>query len=318
MSGDHMIEHRHIGSRLLRLDHAELHSRDHAASQAFMQSDVTFQSSELPPSNAVIASSTSHSGFWPARKGVTRFPFSFTIPSGCPSSCKFAGNASVTYTLLASCQIQLEGERSILTRRLDVNVVERWQDWHNERFHESSEAQVREKIQTSIGAIGSLAKTEGIVAAQAVIPDPRFYRGWELPDGSLEIDRARGEICTHLSIHNATSRTISGIKVSLLRRLKILPDSETPVDQTLVISAASAPRITEVVENINLHGRGWEFPPSEQSRLADCIIPLPVPEKFLSIRKTKLFEIHTLVKISLDMGTLKWVTLRCSESDIAC
>lgn len=270
---------------------------------------MTFQSSKLPPSNAVIATSTSHSGFWPARKGVTRFPFSFAIPSGCPSSCKFAGNASVTYTLLASCQIQLENERSILTRRLDVNVVEQWQDWHTERFHEASEAQVREKVQTSISAIGSLAKSEGIVTAQAIIPDPLFYRGWELPDGSLELDRARGEISTQLFINNATSRTISGLKVSLLRRLKILPDSETPKDQTLVISAASAPRITEVVEEINLHGRGWEFPPSDQAKFVNCIVPLPIPEKFLSIRKTKLFEIHTVIKISLDMGTLKCVMI---------
>lgn len=283
---------------------AELHSRDHAASQAFMQSDVTFQSARLPPSNAVIASTTSHSGFWPARKGVTRFPFSFAIPPGCPSSCKFAGNASVTYTLLASCQIQLEGEQSILTRRLDVNVVEQWQDWRHERYHEGSEAQVREKIQTGI-SIGGLGKTEGTVSAQALIQDRLFYRGWELPDGSLEIDRARGEICTHLSIKNATSRTISGLKVSLLRRLKILPSSEMSKDQTLVISAASAPRITETVEEINLHGRGWEFPPSGDETVVDCIIPLPIPEKFLSVRKTMLFEIHTLVKISLDMGTLK-------------
>lgn len=282
----------------------ELHSRDHAASQAFMQSDVTFQSAKLPPSNAVIASSTSHSGFWPARKGVTRFPFTFAIPAGCPSSCKFAGNASVTYTLLASCQIQLDGERSILTRRLDVNVIERWQDWQYERYHEPAEAQVRERIQSSIG-LGGLGKNEGTVTAQALIQDPLFYRGWELPDGSLEIERARGQICTHLSITNATPRTISGLKVSLIRRLKILPDSETPTNQTLVISAASAPRITETVEELNLHGRGWEFPPSDQDTVVDCIIPLPIPEKFLSVRKTKLFEIQTLLKLTLDMGTLQ-------------
>lgn len=284
--------------------YAELHSRDHAASQAFLQADVTFQSAKLPPSNAVIASSSSHSGFWPARKGVTRFPFSFSIPPGCPSSCKFGGNASVTYTLLASCQIQLEGERQILTRRLDVNVVEQWQEWQHECFHEPSEAQVREKIQSGIG-IGGLGKMEGTVSAQALIQDRLFYRGWELPDGSLEIDRARGEICTHLSIRNGTPRTISGLKMSLLRRLKILPSSDMPTDQTLVISAASAPRITETVEEVNLHGRGWEFPPSNDERVVDCIMPLPVPEKFLSVRKTKLFEIHTVVKVSLDMGTLK-------------
>lgn len=269
-----------------------------------MQADITFQSPNLPPSNAVIASSTSHSGFWPARKGVTRFPFSFPIPPHCPSSCKFAGNASVTYTLLASCQIQLENERQILTRRLDVNVVERWQDWAHERFHEPSEAQVREKIQTGIG-LGALGKTEGTIIAQALIQDRLFYRGWELPDGSLEVDRARGEICTHLSIRNATNRTIPGLRLSLLRRLKVLPPPDAPTDQNLVISAASAPRITETVEEINLHGRGWEFPPSDDERIVDCIVPLPTPDKFLSIRKTKLFEIHTLVKITLDMGTLK-------------
>lgn len=268
---------------------------------------MTFQSPKLPPSNAVIASSSaSHSGFWPARNGVTRFPFSFPIPPGCPSSCKFGGNASVTYTLLASCQIQLENERQILTRRLDVNVVEHWQDWQHERFHEASEAQVREKVQNGIG-IGGLGKTEGTVSAQALVQDPLFYRGWELPDGSLEMDRARGEICTLLSVRNGSSRTISGLTMSLLRRLKILPSSDMPTDQTLVISAASAPRITETVEEVHLHGRGWECPPSEDEKILQCVMALPIPEKFLSVRKTKLFEIHTVVKISLDMGTLKWV-----------
>lgn len=180
----------------------ELQSLDHAASVPFLHADVAFQSPKLPPSNAVIATSPSLNGYYPGRKGVTRFPFKFLLPANAPSSCSFQGNAAVTYTLLGTVSIQYQGERSILFARLDFPVVEAWHDWQLPRWHEASEAQKREKF-------GALSGHEGSVWVEAKIPDPFYFRGWQTPEGVLQRDRARGEVGVRLSVKNGTNRTVS-------------------------------------------------------------------------------------------------------------
>ena len=283
----------------------DLESLDHAASQTFLNAEVTFQSSSLPPSNAVLATSPSSSGYWPARSGVTRFSFSFPLPTTSPTSCRFANNASIKYTLTATVQVQYKGERQILTKRLDVQVVERWTDWQDEQFREPAEAQKRVRASASGGAFNLLnsaagSSAEGSIWVEARIQEPLFYRGYDLPGGGVEKERSKGTVGFIFSVKNATSRTLSsGIKLSLLRRLKILPgEGNTSSSEDL------RPRITEEVEHVSLNGREWEFPAVGEERIVHCGIDLPKQDRYLSIRKTKLFEVHTFLKVTLGMGAL--------------
>lgn len=285
----------------------DLESLDHAASHTFLSAEVTFQSPTLPPSNAVLATSPSSSGYWPARSGVTRFSFSFPLPPSSPSSCRFANNASVRYTLTATVQLQYKGERQILTKRLDVVVVERWSDWQDEQFREPAEAQKRVRVANGPvinllnGSLGN-GNAEGSVWVEAKIPTPLFYRGYDLPGGGVEKERSRGTIGVLLSVKNCSLRTLSsGIKLSLLQRLKILPGDTSSTSSS---GEALRPRVTEEVEHLSLHGREWEFPAVGEERTVRCAIDLPKQDRFLSIRKTKLFEVHTFVKVTLGMGAL--------------
>lgn len=250
----------------------------------------------------MLSTSPSLSGYWPARKGVTRFPFSFPIPASCPTSCRFGGNASIAYHLSGTVQVQNtdssgQGERQILTKRLEVAVVERWTDWHAERFHEPSEAQRRERV-----GGGLLGGPEGNIWIDAIIPDRLFYRGYELPEeqgGGPEKELSRGQIAIQLSVKNCTTKTLSGVKVSLHRRLKILP-----AEAGAGGASVPKPRITEDVQVRSFSGREWEFPPAGQERIVTCFVDVPKQDRFLSIRKSRLFEVHPLVKVMLDMGTL--------------
>lgn len=184
-----------------------------------------------------------------------------------------------------------------------MQVVERWTDWQDEHpFREPVEAQKR--VRVGGGALNLLnsaaGNVEGSLWIEAKIQEPLFYRGYDLPNGGVEKERSRGTVSVALSVKNATSRTLSsGIKLSLLRRLKILPG-----DRSSSSNEDPRPKITEEVDRVNLHGREWEFPAVGEERIVQCGIDLPKQERFLSIRKTRLFEVNTFLKVTLGMGAL--------------
>ncbi|CAG8613341.1 6380_t:CDS:2, partial [Racocetra fulgida] len=68
---------------------------DYTASQSFLSSRLVFQSTNLPPSNAVYG--PKDNGFWTAKKGKTTFPFAFKIPIDAPSSVKYGNNANTLF-----------------------------------------------------------------------------------------------------------------------------------------------------------------------------------------------------------------------------
>ncbi|KAJ7503300.1 hypothetical protein B0H11DRAFT_2187766 [Mycena galericulata] len=107
----------------------ELTSRDHSATSTFLHSRRLFQGPGLPPSNAVLPypapGETLPPHYHQAKRGQSTFLFRFPLPSSSPSSINFGGNlARIRYELRASVGACWKGEKSLVTHRTDVEVVE--------------------------------------------------------------------------------------------------------------------------------------------------------------------------------------------------
>lgn len=161
---------------------AELMSQDHTSTKTLLNAQATFQSPRLRRPSALVDPSfvaSPSDTFMPARAGVTRFPFSFKIPVGAPSSCVLGANARVRYELRAFatcmlipphvplsreiaasrhvqgqpttrptydpdatdpvCRGPLRGELAVTSANKPVAVVERWDDWDLPRYREAVE-----------------------------------------------------------------------------------------------------------------------------------------------------------------------------------
>ncbi|KAK0527891.1 hypothetical protein OC834_004257 [Tilletia horrida] len=291
-----------IGEIAVELEAAEeLHSRDHSARQTFLYARTLFQGAHLPPSNAVLpqapitTSSHTHSGttvWWAARKGKTTFPFSFPVPTRAPSSVQFAGNASLRYVLKGTAQIWIASstssgasphdhqhqQRHLITVRAEVPVVEHW----------------------PIALARSLPSHPLFHEAVEAVADTRLFLGgngavW-LEAGLLRsIFLSGSEIHLRLSVRNNTKRHVSGVKVSLARRL-VFPVSRNderdpggpgsllrPPAKTYALTGSQQPMITEVVCEQSFKSAGgtssqagvsYEFPPNEETV---CVLPVRIP-----------------------------------------
>ncbi|KAE8212482.1 hypothetical protein CF327_g3880 [Tilletia walkeri] len=291
-----------IGEIAVELEAAEeLHSRDHSARQTFLYARTLFQGAHLPPSNAVLphapitTSSHTHSGttvWWASRKGKTTFPFSFPIPVRAPSSVSFAGNASLRYVLKGTAQIwiasptsstasphdQQHQQRHLITVRAEVPVVDRWPVTlarslpSHPLFHEAIEAVADTRL--FLGGNGAVWLEAGLLRSI-------FLSG--------------SEIHLRLSVRNNTKRHVSGVKVSLARRL-IFPVKRSddqpggpgavlrpPAKTSLHEGSGQQPMITEVVceqsfkttgGTASHSGTNYEFPPNEETV---CVLPVRIP-----------------------------------------
>lgn len=250
----------------------ELSSRDHSATQIFLFNRTLFQGEHLPPSNAVLPSAPKL-GYWTARKGRTTFPFSFRLPESAPSCVTFAGNASLRYALKATAQTWWNDQKTLVTVKSDAFVVEKWEDEGDERYMQPVEAVADTRL--FMGGTGA-------VWLEAGVAEQLFVAG--------------GIIMIRAGIKNNTKRHLSGLKVSLARRLHF------PVSGLPGVPAqrpSLEPRITEVVHTQHFKGPSYEFPPSEE-----VVVNLAVdlPRDLRTIRKTRLFEIQTVAIISAQMG----------------
>ncbi|KAL9936474.1 hypothetical protein V8E36_004542 [Tilletia maclaganii] len=296
-----------IGEIAVELEAAEeLHSRDHSARQTFLYARTLFQGAHLPPSNAVTphapitTSSHTHSGttvWWAARKGKTTFPFSFPVPIRSPSAVQFAGNASLRYVLKGTAQIWIatptssaaasasphdhqHQQRHLITVRAEVPVVEKW----------------------PLALVRSLPTHPLFFEAVEAVADTRLFLGgngavW-LEAGLLSsIFLSGSEIHLRISVRNNTKRHVSGVKVSLARRLNfpVVRSEERdpggpgsllrPPAKTHALQGGHGqqPMITEVVSEQHFKTQGgttshagisYEFPPNEETT---CVLPVRVP-----------------------------------------
>uniref|UniRef100_V5GGW0 Arrestin C-terminal-like domain-containing protein n=1 Tax=Kalmanozyma brasiliensis (strain GHG001) TaxID=1365824 RepID=V5GGW0_KALBG len=253
----------------------QLTSRDHAATQLFLYNRTLFQGEKLPPSNAVLPAAPVN-GYWTARKGRTSFPFSFRLPSSAPSCVKFAGNASLRYGLKATVQTWYNEDKMVVTARREAFVLEKWADQLHPRFREPAEAVADTRL---------FMGGNGAVWLEAGVSEQLFWGG--------------GQMLIRCGIKNSTKRHLSGIKVSLARRL-IFPVGSAEGFHDSPDKLSLEPRITEIVHERTFKGREYEFDPNAESV---CTVAVDVPKDLRTIRKTRLFEVRIFAFVSLLLGS---------------
>ncbi|KAK4700391.1 hypothetical protein P7C70_g5859, partial [Phenoliferia sp. Uapishka_3] len=268
----------------------ELRSLDHTSTRRLLSSQIAFQGSSLPPSNAVVPSSLPLLGsYYPALRGRTRFPFSFDLPAVSPSSCTLGRDATTRYELRAFASSLVKGEVDIKSEKIEVKVVERWSDWNGKeaKWRQGFERTAVEKLKMSGEGKLELTASVGMPGEDGVGTGRLFWRREEGQEGN-------GRIEVLVRVKNGSKRNVSGLKLSICRRLRILPAKGR--------AAPPAPLVTSTILSDNFRGVGYEFP-SGQERDVWISTEIPMDECW-NVRKGTLFELDVHVKVDVECGFL--------------
>jgi hypothetical protein len=157
---------------------------------------IVIQDAQTPPSNAVEPSKRQPPNYWLALCGSARFSFCFTLPLDLPSASVFADNAQCAYQLRATAQLLYKGEKATLTRVVQTEVLEAWQDWRANHFWMPVKKEVMERLP---GAGGS------VYLEASVDPALRWREEYApMTEGGKEADL----LPIALSIKNATTKQV--------------------------------------------------------------------------------------------------------------
>ncbi|GAA5995410.1 uncharacterized protein JCM10292_005155 [Rhodotorula paludigena] len=269
----------------------ELRSRDHTSTRRLLATRVDFQGNGLPPSNAVVPGSRPiQSSFYPALPGRTRFAFTFTIPADMPSTCALGSNATTRYELRAFASSLCDGNVDIRSEKLEVRVVERWADWREGEWNKGVKRSASEKL--AIGGDGKLDLVASVGKGEWVERPPRLF--WRA-DADMEV-AGKGKIEVHAKVHNLSKRHVTGLKVSLVRRLRILyPADSRPLVEPPIVSSTI---LTE-----RFHGIDYDVRAGGER---DVVLPLQVPtDECWTVRKGSLFELDIVTRVEVECGFLQ-------------
>ncbi|ORY88247.1 hypothetical protein BCR35DRAFT_301769 [Leucosporidium creatinivorum] len=279
----------------------ELRSRDHTSTRRLLTSRVDFQGGSLPPSNAVVQNAQARAGYYPALRGKTRFPFAFKLPKEVPSSCSLGSNATTRYELRAFASSILGEEVEVRSEKKAIRVVERWGDWAGERVGEEDEEDVSEWAKgcekraaerLRFAGDGQLGLTVAVGKDEWSETPLRLYWRGEREMGWC----GKGRVEVRARVKNASQKHVSGLKFSLVRRLRIIyPKGQQPV--------VAPPAITATIVSQNFHGAGFEFPAGEEREVI-LHIDLPPRDECWTKRKGVLFELDVLARVEVDCGFL--------------
>ncbi|KZW03645.1 hypothetical protein EXIGLDRAFT_758985 [Exidia glandulosa HHB12029] len=258
----------------------ELTSRDHTASSTFLHSRRMFQGPGLPPSNAVEALPKPGDpiqlpqGYWPARRGTTKFFFQFPVPLSAPSSITFGnGVAKVTYRLKATVGVVWKGEKRLVTDLRDAELVE--------------------------CALPEAAPTGTVVVGE----NGKIWMQGRLVGG---VGVSGHPSCVELSVRNHTAKKASGLQLTLLRRLHLAGGASGKaapfeLSDTLLSVPFKGPEYTVVpggegianlVFDIPRIARGVRGGPRESLEGDQGVNKLTDP----------LFEVRCFVQVKLNLG----------------
>ncbi|GAA5969245.1 hypothetical protein JCM21900_005017 [Sporobolomyces salmonicolor] len=266
----------------------ELRNRDHTSTRRLLNQCFTFQGPGLPPSAAIVPGSSPLKGtYYPALHGRTRFPFSFPLPKTLPSTCAFGANAITRYELHASAMVMLDGEVDIKSENKEVVVVERWDDWRKGNWTHGVEKAAQQELK---------GREPGVVKMHASIGRdpwsgtlPRLF-WWRDVDQGIE---GKGSVEVRVRLKNATKRHVTGLSLSLVRRLRLVyPKDQRPISPPPIISKTIT---TE-------HFRGLEYDVRSGAE-REVVLQLQLPkDECWTERKGTLFELDCFVKVEVECG----------------
>ncbi|RHZ80562.1 hypothetical protein Glove_134g84 [Diversispora epigaea] len=246
----------------------ELNTREYTASQSFLSSRLVFQSSNLPPSNAVHGPPLN--GYWTAKKGKTTFPFAFKIPIDAPSSMEYGSNASLRYIVTGVIQFMNNGKQDTIFKSKGAFVVEAW-DRDNSIYRQPIDAVNMKQLWMG----GS-----GAVLLEATLIETLFQSG--------------GNVSIKVRVKNDTKRRVQGIKVAITKKLLILANKiKKEVDQVKIVG--------ETVSEEWFKNKDFLFDCGEDR---STTVHIHVPKNIRTIRNTALFEVICHVVVSLYLGPL--------------
>ncbi|BGP43081.1 hypothetical protein JCM10449v2_007096 [Rhodotorula kratochvilovae] len=269
----------------------ELRSRDHTSTRRLLSNRVDFQGNGLPPSNAVQPGTKPiQSSFYPALPGRTRFAFAFTIPASMPSTCALGSNATTRYELRAFASSLVDGGVDLRSEKLEVRVVERWGDWRENDWQKGVERKAAEKL--ALGGDGKLELVASVGKGEWVERPARLF--WR-SDADMEV-AGKGKIEVRAKVRNLSKRHVTGLKLSLIRRLRILyPEDARPLVEPPVVSS--------VIATERFHGIDYDVRSGGER---DVVLPLQVPtEECWTVRKGTLFEIDVVLRAEVECGFLQ-------------
>ncbi|GAA6056922.1 hypothetical protein JCM3770_001324 [Rhodotorula araucariae] len=269
----------------------ELRSRDHTSTRRLLSKRTDFQGNGLPPSNAVKPGiKPIQSSFYPALPGRTRFPFAFTIPASMPSTCALGSNATNRYELRAFASSLVDGSIDLRSEKLEVRIVERWGDWREAEWQTGVERKAAERL--ALGGDGKLELVASVGLGEWVERPARLF--WR-SDADMDV-AGKGKIEVRAKVRNLSKRHVTGLKLSLVRRLRILyPENARPLVEPPVVSTAV---VTE-----RFHGIDYDVRSGGER---DVVLTLQVPrEECWTVRKGTLFEIDVVLRAEVECGFLQ-------------
>ncbi|KAF9581134.1 hypothetical protein BGW38_001964 [Lunasporangiospora selenospora] len=250
----------------------EISSRDLTATQSFLSSRLCFQSTDIPPSNAVYGP-YDEGGFWMAKKGKTTFPFAFQLPLDCPSSLVFGQTASLRYVVTGLVQVFYHGKEETILKSKEAFVVEAW-DGYNPDYKLPVHATNSTKL--FWGGSGSLV-LEARIAER--------------------LHNAGGHLTVDVKVRNNTSRKVQGIRLGVARRLEMVSDkAQAERNPGLQIDTVS---VSEVIGTQDFKSSSFLFDTGEER---STTVNMIIPGNARTIRGTALFEVTCYVVVSVPLG----------------
>ncbi|KAJ3037489.1 hypothetical protein HDV00_001664 [Rhizophlyctis rosea] len=248
----------------------EVTDRDHGASQSFLSARIVFQGIQKPPTNAVKGQA--EGGYWQAVKGKTTFPFSFRLPIDAPSWYTFQNVASLRYVVTAHVQFQQNGKNGTVIRHKDACVYEYWKANHPDIRNEPIHVHNRRKV---------LLGGPGEVHLEGAIKTSFFRSG--------------NDVYVEVRVRNESKRRVSGIRLSIVRRLLMGREGTAIVD-----FADGVKVISETVHEETFREKDYTFDPGENR---STVLHVTIPAHVRTVRNTALAAVACRLIVALQMGT---------------
>ncbi|KAI9325111.1 hypothetical protein DFJ73DRAFT_220402 [Zopfochytrium polystomum] len=221
-----------------------------------------FQRPGMPPSPGAVTGAP-RDGFWQAKATTTQFPFQFQLPETAPTSFAFRKDAEVKYLVTGFVKFMDGSTVDVIFKSTEATVVEKLHPKDVEKATESGPVEVK-------------------VAGSGVSLTVRIKRSFFRVEKSIGVS---------VSIDNRSRTRISGVRVSLLRKLLLANGAESGVKA-----------IEDMSESYS------EFPVEVDSSRDFCVSPgIPVTTK--TVKMTSRCFVSVLLRVSLMTNSLSRIDL---------